>query len=98
VEARHAVEECRLSGAVGTDQRGDSVGLDRKRHRIDGDQAAEPHGEVLDGEDRAHSSIADGRRVEIRPFGRKRMITIITMPKTSIRYSASGRNHSARPT
>ena len=55
VEAGDAVEHGGLAGAVRPDQRGDLAALRREAQGVHRDQAAEPHGEVLDLEDgRAH--------------------------------------------
>ena len=48
VEAGDAVEHRRLAGAVRPDQRGDVAAADGEGEVVDGDQAAEAHGQVLD--------------------------------------------------
>src|SRR5262249_39606724 len=52
IEAGDAVEDRGLAGAVGSDERGDVSALRRETDVIDRDEAAEPHAQVLDGEDR----------------------------------------------
>ena len=52
VEAGDAVEDGRLAGAVGADERGDVAAADRERQVAHGDEAAEAHGQVLDDEQR----------------------------------------------
>ena len=49
VEAGDAVEDRRLAGAVRADQRGDVAAPDGEGEGVDGDEAAEPHGEIFDG-------------------------------------------------
>ena len=51
VEAGDAVEHGGLAGAVRSDQRGDLAPLGRERQVVDGDDAAEPHGQAIDGQD-----------------------------------------------
>ena len=53
VEAGNAVEHGGLAGAVRADQRGDLARAGVERQGVDGDEAAEAHGEVLDAQDRA---------------------------------------------
>ena len=53
VEAGDAVEDRRLAGAVRADQRGDVAAPDSEGKGVDRDEAAEPHGEVFDGQERA---------------------------------------------
>src|SRR6185437_3061340 len=50
VEAGDAVEHGGLAGAVRPDQRGDFAALGAKRQLVDGDDAAEPHGETVDAQ------------------------------------------------
>ena len=52
VEAGDAVEHGGLAGAVGADQRGDVAAPGLEGEVVDGDQAAEAHGQVLDLEQR----------------------------------------------
>ena len=52
VEAGDAVEHGGLAGAVRPDQRGDVAAPDGERQAVDGDEAAEPHGEMLDPQER----------------------------------------------
>ena len=56
VEAGDAIEDGRLAGAVRADQRGDVAASDRKAEGVHRDEAAEPHREVFDGEQRARSA------------------------------------------
>ena len=56
VEAGDAVEHGGLAGAVRPDQRGDVAAPDGEREAVDGDEAAEPHGEMLDLQERPRSS------------------------------------------
>ena len=51
VDARDQVEDRRLPGAVGADDREDLAGLDREAHPVDGPDAAEAHPEVVDREE-----------------------------------------------
>ena len=53
VEAGDAVEHGGLAGAVRPDQRGDGAALDVEGQIVDGDEAAEAHGQMLDAEHRA---------------------------------------------
>ena len=50
VEAGDAVEHGGLAGAVRPDQRGDGAALDVEGQIVDGDEAAEAHGQMLDAE------------------------------------------------
>ena len=52
VEAGDAVEDGGLAGAVRADQPGDVAALGLERHVVDGEQAAEAHGQMLDRQDR----------------------------------------------
>src|SRR5262249_34829342 len=52
VEPGDAVEDGGLACAVRSDQRGDLATLRDKIEIVDRDQAAEPHGEMINGEDR----------------------------------------------
>ena len=52
VEARDAVEHGGLAGAVRADQRRDVAAPDREGQVVHGHEAAEPHGQVLDDEQR----------------------------------------------
>src|SRR5690606_23723089 len=65
VEAGDAVEDGRLAGAVGADQRGDVAAPDIEGKIVDGDEAAEPHGQMLDRQDGVLDP-ASGRRAARR--------------------------------
>ena len=52
IEAGDAVEDRRLAGAIRADQGGDVAAPDIEGQVVDGDEAAEAHGEMLDGQDR----------------------------------------------
>ena len=52
VEAGDAVEDRRLSGAVRPDERGDVAAPDIEGQVADGDQPAEAHRQMFDGQDR----------------------------------------------
>src|SRR5690606_39182191 len=52
VEAGDAVEDGGLACAIRPDQRGDVTAADIEGKVVDGDEAAEPHGEMLDAEHR----------------------------------------------
>ena len=51
VEAGDAVEHGGLAGAVRADQRGDVAARGREREVVDGDEAAEAHGQMVDPQD-----------------------------------------------
>src|SRR5208337_3843720 len=61
VEAGDAVEHGRLAGAVRPDQRGDVAAASGEGEGVDRDQAAEPHGEVFDCEQRARQPVHQPR-------------------------------------
>src|SRR5690349_10468322 len=58
VDARDQVEDRRLAGAVGPDDREDLARLDLEAHAVDGPEAAEVHDEAVRGEE-AHRSRSD---------------------------------------
>jgi hypothetical protein len=96
VEAGDAVEDRGLAGAVGADDGGDLLRPADEGDVVDGDEAAEAHGEVLDL-DQGNLSVhplppeatgcrrIDGSRWPIRPRGRNTMINTMAMPKVSMR-------------
>src|SRR5260370_6911142 len=101
VEAGDAVEHRRLAGAVRSDQRGDVATVCREAQIIDGDKAAESHGEVLDPQQRAHpcpsrtsapeiflrsERCTEASRAEISPRVRTTLITTLANPNSSMRY------------
>ena len=55
VDARDQIEDRRLAGSVGTDDREDLTRLDREAHAVDGPETAEVHDEALRREE-AHLS------------------------------------------
>src|SRR3546814_5006453 len=61
VEAGQAVEHRGLAGTVGADDGGDLAVPGGEADVIDRDQAAEPHGQVLDREQRANAHSAASR-------------------------------------
>ena len=60
VEPGQAVEDGRLAGAVGADQPHDLAGGHLEGDAVEGDDAAEPHREVADREDRGTAARAPG--------------------------------------
>src|SRR5260370_1654578 len=101
VEAGDAVEHRRLAGAVRSDQRSEVATVCREGEMIDGDEAAESHGEMLDPQQRAHpcpsrtsvpeiflrsERCTEASRVEINPRGRTTMISTMANPNRSMRY------------
>src|SRR5690606_8422392 len=48
----NAVEDCRLAGTIRTDDRGDIAATGAEGDIVDGNEAAEPHGQMLDFEKR----------------------------------------------
>src|SRR5690606_14959970 len=55
VEAGQAVEDRRLAGTVRADDRGDLARARGERDVVDGDEAAEAHGQMLDRQERRAS-------------------------------------------
>jgi hypothetical protein len=86
--ARDHVEDGRLPGAVGPDQRLDLPGLDGEVHGANGREAAELLAEPLDVEESAPAHAALRAR-PARPPGRRIMKVMRTSPKTTISYSAA---------
>src|SRR5262249_30943520 len=102
VEPCDAVEHRGLAGAVRADQRGDVAARHGEADVVDRHQAAEAHGEMLDGEhglphpcpsftseagmSLRSPSAIEGLRVEIRPRGRHTMIATIDRPNSTMRY------------
>src|SRR4029079_2907586 len=80
-EPGDAVEERRLTGAVGADQRGDRCRLDRQRCVDDGADAGECLAHPACVEQRAHSRTISSRGPR-RPCGRKRTSAMIASPIT----------------
>jgi hypothetical protein len=69
VEARQAIEERRLAGAVRADEADDVAARDRERHPVEGDDAAETDRHVLDLEQRWFDGLAPARS-NARTIGR----------------------------
>src|SRR3546814_15846590 len=69
VEAGQAVEHRGLAGTVGADDGGDLAVPGGEADVIDRDQAAEPHGQVLDREQRANAHSAASPAGALRPGG-----------------------------
>src|SRR5262249_1971725 len=104
VEAGDAIEDGGLAGAVRPDQRSDVAALGGEREVVHGDQAAEPHGQGLDAQDRVchpcpsrtmeasmvlrSLSTPVGSGVLTRPRGFQAMISTMAKPNSSIRYCA----------
>ena len=79
------IEECRLAGAVGADDRAQFAWLDRQRHVVDGDEIAEPFRGRVDLE-QAHA-FAPARSMPSTPRGKKRTTRTKTSPITDIQFS-----------
>src|SRR5260370_28683307 len=102
VKAGDAIEHGGFAGAVRPDQRRDVAVVRREREIVHGGEAAEPHGQVLDLEQRrAHpcpsltrvpemalrsARCTEACRVEIKPRARTSMISPIANPNSSLRY------------
>src|SRR5205814_3091247 len=81
------VEDGRLPGAVGPDERLDLPSLDGEVHGPNSREAAELLAEPLNVEERARAHVSLRAR-PARPPGRRIMKTMRTSPKTTISYSA----------
>src|SRR5262249_9672386 len=76
IQAADGVEDGRLAGAVGTDDREDRAVPHRERHRLDGPEAAEADREPIQGERRAgHAACRVSPRLmpPRSPWGRNTM-------------------------
>src|SRR5690606_2982043 len=93
VETAHAIEYRGLARAVGANDGEDLVLMNVELHPVDGQEAAEAHGEIRDlQQDLAHYfNSTCGRFMGSRPCGRHIIIRTITRPKIIMRYSANSR-------
>src|SRR6185312_7133721 len=82
-----------LAGAVGADDGKDLVASHFEFHLVDGQQAAEAHGQSADRQQHiTHDSNSTcGRFIGSRPCGRHTIMTTMTRPKISMRYWANSR-------
>ena len=84
-KAADQVEERGLAGAVGTDDGAQLAGLDRHRHVVDGDQAAELLGDVLDPQ-QAHD-ITFRRIMPSTPRGKNSTTSTKNRPMNDCQFS-----------
>ena len=84
-KAADQVEEGGLAGAVGADHRAQLARLDRHRHVVDGDQAAEMLRDVLDPQ-QAHD-VAFRRMMPSTPRGKNSTISTKNRPMKDIQFS-----------
>src|SRR5690606_19337679 len=94
VEPGQAVEYRGLARAVGADQRHYLALLDAQGDLIDGQQATEAHAQAGDLQQRGSThdfSSRCGRFIGSSPCGRQIIISTISKPNSSIRYSSNWR-------
>ena len=84
-KAADQVEEGGLAGAVRADDRAQLAGLDRHRHVVDGDQAAEMLGDVLDPQ-QAHD-VTLRRMMPSTPRGKNSTTSTKNRPMNDIQFS-----------